>query len=89
MNNCTTFRKGLHIFWVREGKPVFRAIAQGVVLACIITWLLVTMIWLVAPMSKTPFWMNCLGGISVVVIVILLAVYLIRHVLRLGNEAEE
>jgi hypothetical protein len=58
---------------------------RGIVVAGVITWLLLTAIWLIAPMSKNPFWMNCFGGISVVVIVILVAVLLVRHVLRLGK----
>jgi hypothetical protein len=79
MNECaTTFRKGLRIFWVQECKPILRNVT-------LMTWLLLTVIWLVAPMGKNPFWLNFMGGISVAVIVILVAVYFIRHVLRLDK----
>lgn len=86
----STFKKGLRIFWTSECKPILHDIWLFIKFVIVMPiWVLFTGLWLIAPKSGNPWWINCLGGIGVVVPVVLATVLFIRHVIHLANQEED
>ena len=82
----STFRKGLPIFRAREYKSVLIALEIVIVMP---VWVLLTLFWLVTPKGGNPFWVNCLGAISIAVSVVIVVAPFIRRVMRLDKKEAE
>ncbi len=88
--HVSTFKKGLRIFWTWECKPILHGVWQFIKFVVVMPiWVLFTGLWLIAPKGGNPWWINCLGGIGVVVPVVLATVLFIRHVIHLANQEDD
>lgn len=81
----STFRKGLPIFRALEYKSVLIALEIVIVMPI---WVFLTIFWLITPKGGNPFWVNCLGSISIAVAVVIAVAPFICHEMRLGNKED-
>lgn len=72
------FKRGMHVFWEHDGKPLIMFLA--------------TLTWLAAQISQigiNKLWVNVLGRVSVTVFVVFCLISFVRYVMQLGGKGGE
>uniref|UniRef100_E6QBD7 Uncharacterized protein n=1 Tax=mine drainage metagenome TaxID=410659 RepID=E6QBD7_9ZZZZ len=79
------FKRGMHVFWEHDGKPLIMFLAT-------LIWLAATLTWLAAQISQigiNKLWVNVLGRVSVTVFVVFCLISFVRYVMQLGGKGGE